>query len=298
MAALWCADESGVLPLFLLAAAVHECGHLFVIRLSGGTVHALCLTACGAVLRCSLPPSPFSRAAICLAGPAASFALTALANPLGAYRLAGASALLGLFNLLPIPPLDGGMALRHLADGRCTFLLDGIAGVSVLVLLAGGVLLWKSGFGGWLLLVGIMITGSAFRRVRRPRRTAFQRISPDYSPWHTLSLMYSVAVKFALRFTNGAPSRRTLPDSVSLYLSVSIFAGMYRIGKLLSTASYPLTNPDLTAIILKLIHKCHEKEEYFSFARLERVRSVQAPRRGRRRSLWSRTAEFSLSCSV
>ena len=61
---------------------------------------------------------------------------------------------------------------------------------------------------------------------------------------------------------------------------------------------YPLTNPDLTAIILKLIHKCREKEEYFSFARLERVRSVQAPRRGRRRSLWSRTAEFSLSCSV
>ena len=59
----------------------------------------LCLTACGAVLRCSLPPSPFSRAAICLAGPATSFALTALANPLGAYRLAGASALLGLFNL-------------------------------------------------------------------------------------------------------------------------------------------------------------------------------------------------------
>ena len=118
MAALWCADESGVLPIFLLAAAVHVCGHLFVIRLSGGTVHALCLTACGAVLRCSLPPSPFSRAAICLAGPAASFALTALANPLGAYRLAGASALLGLFNLLPVPPLDGGMALRHLADVR------------------------------------------------------------------------------------------------------------------------------------------------------------------------------------
>ena len=135
-------------------------------------VLCLCLTACGAVLRCSLPPSPFSRTAICLAGPAASFALTALANPLGAYRLAGASALLGLFNLLPIPPLDGGMALRHLADGRCAFLLDGVAGVSVLVLLAGGVLLWKSGFGGWLLLVGIMITGSAFRRVRRPRRTA------------------------------------------------------------------------------------------------------------------------------
>ena len=145
---------------------------------------------------------------------------------------------------------------------------------------------------GRILQQQVISCKSPDRRVRRPRRTAFQRISPDYSPWHTLSLMYSVAVKFALRFTNGAPSRRTLRDSVSLYLSVSIFAGMYRIGKLLSTASYPLTNPNLTAII------CYEKEEYFSFARLERVRSVQAPRRGRRRSLWSRTAEFSLSCSV
>jgi len=169
MAALWCADESGVLPIFLLAAAVHECGHLFVIRLSGGSVHALCLTACGAVLRCSLPPSPFSRAAICLAGPAASFALTALANPLGAYRLAGASALLGLFNLLPVPPLDGGMALRHLADGRFTRLLNGIAGVSVLVLLAGGVLLWKSGFGGWLFLAGLMVAVSFGRAILKKR---------------------------------------------------------------------------------------------------------------------------------
>ena len=151
---------------------------------------------------------------------------------------------------------------------------------------------------GRILQQQVISCKSPDRRVRRPRRTAFQRISPDYSPWHTLSLMYSVAVKFALRFTNGAPSRRTLRDSVSLYLSVSIFAGMYRIGKLLSTASYPLTNPNLTVILLKLIRKCHEKEEYFSFARLERVRSVQAPRRGRRRSLWSRTAEFLLSCSV
>ena len=69
-------------------------------------------------------------------------------------------------------------------------------------------------------------------------------------------------------------------------------------GSVPENKGYPLTNPNLTAIILKLIHKCSEKEEYFSFARLERVRPVQAPRRGRRRSLWSRTAEFSLSCSV
>ncbi len=168
LAALWCADASGVLPLFLLAAAVHECGHIAVIRLSGGTVHKLCLTACGAVLRCSLPPSPCSRAAICLAGPAASFALTAIANEIGSYRLAGASALLGLFNLLPLPPLDGGMAIRYLADGRFSFLLNVTAGLTVIGLLAGGVLLWKSGFGGWLFLVGVMVAVSFGRAMRAP----------------------------------------------------------------------------------------------------------------------------------
>ena len=172
LAALWCADESGVLPLFLLAAAVHECGHLLVLRLAGGTVQRLCLTACGAVLRCSLPPAPCARAAVCLAGPAASFALTAIASPLGAYRLAGASALLGLFNLLPLPPLDGGMALRHLTDGRFPRVLTGISAVSALSLLSGGVFLWNCGYGAWLFLVSVTIILNASRRARRPRRAA------------------------------------------------------------------------------------------------------------------------------
>lgn len=75
--------------------------------------------------------------------------------------------------------------------------------------------------------------------------------------------------EICLRFTNGADlsAPYQAQRELCIYL-VSMFAGMYRIGKLLSTASYPMTNPDLTAILLKLIHKCSEKEEYFSFARL------------------------------
>ena len=113
--------------------------------------------ACGAVMQAALPCGRFACAAVSLAGPAAGFALTIAARACGGCRLAGASALLSLFNLLPLPPLDGGMALRHLADGRCAFLLDGIAGVSVLVLLAGGVLLWRAGGGGWMAFVSAAI---------------------------------------------------------------------------------------------------------------------------------------------
>ena len=111
LAAFWCVDSTNVLPLFLLAAAAHEAGHLLILYCTGGRLHQFILTTSGAVMRCILPEGRYARAAICLAGPAASFLLTTCAEAFSCWRLAGASALLGLFNLLPLPPLDGGMAL-------------------------------------------------------------------------------------------------------------------------------------------------------------------------------------------
>ena len=157
LAALWCVDQTGVLPLFLLAAAVHEAGHLLVLHLSGGRLHRLVLTGCGAVLRCALPADRFACAAVCLAGPAASFALTAAAGAAGAWRLAGASALLGLFNLLPIPPLDGGMALCQLCGGRFGAARRGLALLCAAGLVPAGLWLLHAGGGAWLLLIGAAI---------------------------------------------------------------------------------------------------------------------------------------------
>ncbi len=154
LAALWCMDGTNVLPLFLLAAAVHEAGHVLTLYLSGGRVHRLVLTCCGAVLRCALPEGRCARAAVCLAGPAASFVLTAAAGALGAWRLAGASALLGLFNLLPMPPLDGGMTLFHLCGGRFPSVRHGAALLSAAGVLLAGTALQQAGGGIWLLLIG------------------------------------------------------------------------------------------------------------------------------------------------
>ena len=104
---------------------------------------------------------------MCLAGPAASFALTAAANALGAYRLAGASALLGAFNLLPMPPLDGGMALSHLAAGRFPAARQGIALLAVSCLLLAGVRLWQMGGGAWLLLTGALISTQTVKNLAK-----------------------------------------------------------------------------------------------------------------------------------
>lgn len=165
LAALWCADRTNVLPLVLLAAAVHEGGHLLVLRVSGGRLHRLTLTCCGAVLHCTLPEGRFARAAVCLAGPAASFALTVLAQASGWYRLAGASVLLGAFNLLPMPPLDGGMALEHLCACGAETARMALAALSAAGLLFCGLWLLRAGGGCWLLLIGTLIGAKSVKKL-------------------------------------------------------------------------------------------------------------------------------------
>lgn len=163
LAALWCVDEDNLLPLFLTAALVHEAGHAAALYLAGGRLRQLTLTACGAVMQAALPCGRFACAAVSLAGPAAGFALTITARACGGWRLAGASALLSLFNLLPLPPLDGGMALAYLSDGGFPRVRGVLAALSGATLLLCGLLCLRNDGGCWVLLTGTAICISALR---------------------------------------------------------------------------------------------------------------------------------------
>ena len=116
LAALYYLDGQGVLPLALLACALHEAGHWLAIRALGGRITALRLTCVGAEMRLSAR-YPLGYAGQCiaaLAGPCANLAAAWAAARTGTewgYCFAGLNLALGAFNLLPAAQLDGGRVL-------------------------------------------------------------------------------------------------------------------------------------------------------------------------------------------
>jgi stage IV sporulation protein FB len=140
-------DTENLLLLAGLACAIHECGHCAAVRLVGGRISRLRLTAVGGELQLDWRrPLTKTRELFCiLAGPFMNLLTAWLLARKGAGEtgqlLGGISVCLGVFNLLPIWPLDGGrvlqLLLEHLLPERWALHL--VRGVSVLI---SGILLF------------------------------------------------------------------------------------------------------------------------------------------------------------
>jgi Zn-dependent protease/predicted transcriptional regulator len=165
---LWLWGLALTLALFL-SVLVHELAHAIYARRKGAAVHDITLLMIGGVSRIGDPPRARHEAIMALAGPGTSLALGVAAGlvftalPAGWLEarvalvlLAEMNLLLGLFNLVPAFPMDGGRVLRAVLSARLgplratraaslvgkafaiAFVLAGVLGGGVFLVLIGG----------------------------------------------------------------------------------------------------------------------------------------------------------------
>lgn len=103
-------DRSFLVPMALAACTAHELGHIAAIRLLGGSVKEVRLTAIGAELVLERPLAYWQEGLSALAGPGVNL-LLALTGCRFSLTFAGLNLALALFNLLPVGRLDGGRAV-------------------------------------------------------------------------------------------------------------------------------------------------------------------------------------------
>ncbi|GGJ63631.1 site-2 protease family protein [Streptomyces brasiliensis] len=170
--------------LLLISLVVHEVAHALVARRAGITVRDVTLWALGGLTRTDEPPTARTAFAIAVSGPLASLLLGGIglgaaagAQAVLGWRilvavlgwLGGMNLLLGVFNLLPAAPLDGGRVLHtlvwwHTADRDRARQVTGRGGRVVgLVLVAVGWLAFLRGMpaGLWLMVIGMLMSAAA-----------------------------------------------------------------------------------------------------------------------------------------
>ena len=159
----------------LLAAALHECGHLLALRAFHVPIEGLRLSAFGAVLHArGAQRLSYGRELVVCGVLTAWFSLHYVW--VEGFVFAGAHILLCAFNLLPIPPLDGSHALNLAVSALFGPLVgDAVAALAgvlcSLALLGGAVYLYVQTRGGALVIfAALALLLSALKELRLARR--------------------------------------------------------------------------------------------------------------------------------
>ncbi|MFN0206319.1 MAG: site-2 protease family protein [Planctomycetota bacterium] len=164
---------------------LHELGHALVARQFGAQIVDIMLWPLGGFTRMhQMPDKPLPEFLVSVAGPAVNFILLAIAFAMSAYinvpgygyfpyspedgghatsaidRFAWINAILGVSNLLPIFPMDGGRALRAVFCTKLGFLkaTEAAIRVSRWLIVAGVVAsIWYGVFIGPAILLGLFL---------------------------------------------------------------------------------------------------------------------------------------------
>ncbi|MDR0819657.1 MAG: hypothetical protein LBN43_08835 [Oscillospiraceae bacterium] len=161
-------NASGLLGLFMLAAAIHELGHLAAIMLCRSKLTEIRLELTGAAIYYDRSSVGYGGdALIALAGPLLGTAAAFAAARLGFDEFAGICLVLNAVNLLPAIPLDGGRILASLMG-----LIFGERGVILIVvhcvtcfglLILGTYILYATGGNFTCLLLALWLLFSSLK---------------------------------------------------------------------------------------------------------------------------------------
>ncbi len=177
---------AGVVGALLLLASlvVHEAAHALTARRAGISVQDVTLWALGGLTRTDRPTTPRTAFMIAVSGPLASLLLGGIGLGAAAavdvtlgWRIAtavlgwlgGTNLLLGVFNLLPAAPLDGGRVLQAVLwwrtrDRERAQQAAGRSGqvLGIALAVAGWLAFVKGVPGGlWLTVIGLFVAGTA-----------------------------------------------------------------------------------------------------------------------------------------
>ena len=155
-------DRENRLICCLAAAAVHELGHILMMRLCSVRVTGVRLRLFDVLIEADEPPSFGSDVLITLGGPAANLAFAAVLTPFG-FELGMPQLALGIFNMLPVMSLDGGHLLRICLERRSNariadMILTVATIIFVLPLMTAGIyLLFKSKYNYSFLAISLYL---------------------------------------------------------------------------------------------------------------------------------------------
>jgi len=169
--------------LFFISVLIHEMSHSLVARRKGTSVKRITLFLFGGMAQIEKEPeTPYSEFIMAIAGPAASFVIAIIFGVIWAFTgninlirepvkyLSIINIVLGVFNMLPGYPLDGGRVLRSIiwkvtgSLERATFIASTAGRVIGFMVIAVGIFyIFTGNFlnGVWLAFIGWFLQSSA-----------------------------------------------------------------------------------------------------------------------------------------